>query len=552
MRRFVPSVMLAAIVGISATGCAAGGGPAGVDPSTDLGDRVLVMVPNLQGPQGERVANELRRLITATTTHAAMDAESMEAAMARYQLTPETFNEVSAFQLAPLVKAKLVSWGSVEQRGGSLNADFKFIDPATQDEIEADASAPTTQQLAAEIFSKFQQAITALSQVSACNDLVVQEQWQQALQACDAVLTTLPTNKSGLTGRGKALTGLQRWADALATYNRVLETDATNMEALLGAARAAGELDRTQDAVALYNRYIDINAATPEARMAVAGTAAQAEDFASAFEILSSQSAANRSNADYQKLLFSVAAAAGARDSTQATRYFPAALEAYQAAYPAGSEIDPQQLSNAIAISVALNRNEDAIRIAGAAAQSRPNDAAIGTLYANALRAAGRHQEAVDALNRLIAANPTAQGAHLARAQSLLELGQTDAALADLAMAAQNGQGDLAATVLIGIAQPAYAAQDWARAAQFAEPAYNYATGQLKQTAATILVFGLYQQAYALHQENLTARRPGPAREIVTMLEKVLPIAQTLSGAQIQQVITGIEGLLTYNRQVAG
>src|SRR5690606_31254335 len=138
---------------VSAAGCAAGGGPAGVDPNTDFGGRVLVMVPDLQGPQGARVANELRRLITETTTHAAMNAEAIEAGMTRYQVTPEMFDEVRARQLAPLIRARLVSWGTTTQSDGMLQADVKFIDPATGDEIEADASAANAVELASAIFT---------------------------------------------------------------------------------------------------------------------------------------------------------------------------------------------------------------------------------------------------------------------------------------------------------------------------------------------------------------------------------------------------------------
>lgn len=553
MRRFVPRVMLAAFVAVSATGCAAGA-PAGVDPTSDFGGRVLVMVPDLQGPQGARVATELRRLITASETHAAVSLDAIEAAMARYQVTPESFDEVRARQLAPLIpgRARLVSWGSVTQSGGTLNADVKFIDPATGDEIEADATGATTQEVAAGIYAKFQSAAVALGEVGACNDQVARSNWQEALRACDAVLAVLPTNMSALSGRAQALVELERWDEALATYNRLLEADPTNQQALLGAARAAGQLDRTQEALGFYNRYIDLNAATVETRMAVAGTAAQAGDFATAFELLAPQAAANRSNVDYQKLLFGVSAAAGAQDSGNSNRFYSAALDAYSAAYPAGTELDTQALNNAIAIAVALGRNDDAIRLAGAAAQSNPSDAGIVTAYAAALRAAGRHQEAVDALTRLIGANPSAAGAHLGRGLSLLELGQVEQALADFASAAQSGQGEQVSQVLFNAANAAYQAQDWPRAALLGEPAYNYATGPLKASAAQIFVYGSYQQAAALQQANQTARQAGPARQIVTILEKALPAARTLTGDNVQQLISTLEQLLAYNRQIAG
>lgn len=551
MRRFVPRVMLAATVAVSAAGCAAGGS-AGVDPNTDFGGRVLVMVPDLEGPQGARVANELRRLITETPTHAAMNASAIEAGMARYQVTEEMFDEVRARQLAPLIQARLVSWGTTAQSDGVLQADVKFIDPATGDEIEADASGASYIELAAAIFSNFQEATTALEQVGACNDQVAQSQWQQAVDACGAVLAVVPTNTTALLGSGRALAELDRHDEAFATFSRVLEADATNQNALLGAARAAGAEGRTQEAVALYNRYIDINGGSVENRLAVANTAAQDNDFASAFEIVGPEAAANRSNTQYQQFVFAVAAAAGAADSTQSTRYYTAALEAYPAAYPPSGEVDVAQLTNAIAVAVGLGRADEAIRLAGDAAQRNPNNSAVSTLHANALRAAGRHQEAIDALNRVIAADANAQGARLARGQSLLELGQTDEALADFTAAAQAGQGQQVSQILFNLANTAYTAQDFARAATFAEPAHAFADGPLKQNAATIMVYSLYQQANAIQQQNQTARQVAPAREIVGLLERALPVAQTLPAEQSAAVLPGIEALLNYNRQIAG
>lgn len=552
MRRFVPRIMLAATLVVSAAGCAAGGPPAGVDPTTDFGGRVLVMVPDLQGPQGARVANELRRLITETPTYAAMNAATIEAGMARYQVTPEMFDEIRARQLAPLIQAKLVSWGTITEENGTLQAEVKFIDPATGDEIEADASAATPTELAASIFTNFQSATQAMTQVGACTDLVAQSQWEQALAACDAVLAVVPSNKSALLGRGSALIELERFDEAFTTYSVVLETDPTHQDALLGAAKAAGKIGQTEDATALYNRFIDINQATVENRLAVANTAAQDGDFATAFALLEPEAEANRDNAQYQSFLFAVATSAGQRDSTQTTRYYTAALEAFAAANPAGSEVDPAQLSAAVAVAVGLDRTDEAIRIAGSAAQSQPNNAAVNTVYANALRAADRHQEAVDALNRVIAANPTAEGAHLSRGQSLLALGQTEAAVADFEVAAQAGQGAQVSQILFNLANTAYQAKDYATAATYAEPAHMYATGALKQNAATIMVYSMYQHAAALQAENQEARRAGPAGEIVDILERALPVAQTLPAEQGSAVIPGIETLLTYNRQIAG
>src|SRR5690554_6685953 len=102
MRRFVPRALLTAAVVVSAACSAAG---AGVDPGGDIGGRYLVMIPALEGPSGDVVANELRALVTEMATHAAINDRAVRSAMSEYDL--EELNEITARQLAQQIRAQL-------------------------------------------------------------------------------------------------------------------------------------------------------------------------------------------------------------------------------------------------------------------------------------------------------------------------------------------------------------------------------------------------------------------------------------------------------------
>src|SRR5690606_30886220 len=132
MRRFVPRALLTASVVLSAAACAASG--AGVELGGDLGGRYLVMIPALEGPSGGVVANELRALVTEMATHAAINDGEVRRVMGEYDL--EELNEITARQLAQQIQAQLVSWGTVREGGAGLQADIRFVDTRSGDQIE--------------------------------------------------------------------------------------------------------------------------------------------------------------------------------------------------------------------------------------------------------------------------------------------------------------------------------------------------------------------------------------------------------------------------------
>jgi tetratricopeptide (TPR) repeat protein len=544
MRRFVPRALLAAAVTLTAGACASGGGSAGVALGGDTGGRYLVMIPALEGPGGDRVANELRTLVTGMTTHAAINDREVRRSMSDYDLTE--LDEISARQLAQVIRARIVSWGEVRQGGAGLEADVKFIDTGSGDQIDVTGvTGGTPQELASAIFHSFTESMEGISQASFCNDYLSSDQYDRALETCDAALAIVPNSSTALYGRATALLYLDREEEALAAYEQLLEIDPTHADALLGAGLAASRLDRSQQAMGFYNRYLEINPGNVQVRMAVTNDIAQTGDYVSAYRVLATAFAENRDNEEYQRYLFSIATAAGQRlieeaDSTTAREIFGTALDAYRAGFSNGEGLEASQLRQAIAVNNALGRTEDAIRLAREGTQRFDSDPQMWSQYATVLNQARQYPEAIQALSRLIDLNPDHENAYIRRAQAYIQAGQRQQALADLDRAAQRGDRQTVANVLYSMGAEGIRSENWADAATILSSAHEYASGDLRSDISFFWGFALYRQGEAIGRANQQGAVQ-PAQRALEFFRRALPLVQSSRHAQAAQVTAGAQ-----------
>jgi tetratricopeptide (TPR) repeat protein len=542
MRRFVPRVLLTAAVAVSAAACASGGGGAGVALGGETGGRYLVMIPALEGPSGDRVANELRTLVTGMTTHAAIADRDVRKSMSDYSLTE--LDEISARQLAQVIRARIVSWGEVRPGGAGLQANIKFIDTGSGDQIDVEnVSGATPQELAANIFTSFTASMEGISQAAYCNDYLSSNQYDRALQTCDAALAIVPNSGSALYGRATALLYLEREEDALQAYNTLLEIDPTHADALLGAGLAASRLDRSQQAMGYYNRYLEINPGNVQVRMAVTNDIAQTGDYVSAFRVLETAIAENRENADFQRYLFSIATAAGQRlmesaDSVAGRQVLTTALAAYQAGFTGDDRPEAPQLRQAIAVNNLLGRTDDAIRLARQGTEQFPEDSQMWSQYATVLTSARQYPEAIRALSRLIELNPQHENAFIRRAQAYIQAGQRQQALADLDRAAQSGDRQTVATVLYGMGADGIRGENWADAATLLSSAHEYATGPLRSDISFFWGFSVYKQGEAIARTNAQGSAQ-QAQRALDFFRRAVPLLESSQHAQARQVLDG-------------
>jgi tetratricopeptide (TPR) repeat protein len=487
------------------------------------------------------------------TTHVAINDGSVKASMQEYDLTE--LNEISARQLASIIGAQLVAWGEVQPGGAGLQANVKFIDSRSGDEINIPTvSGATPPELAAAIFSDFERSVEGIRQAAFCNDYLSSSQYDQALQNCESALAIVPTSSSALYGKATALLNLDRNEDALATYNQLLQVDQSHQDALLGAGLAASRLARSEDAMGYYRRYLEINPGSADVRMTVANDIAQTGDYVSAFRVLELGLADNTENTDFQSYLFQMGAAAGralreAGDTAQAAQVLNVTVQAYEHAYGDAEEVDITVTQRVIEVLASVGRVDEALRIGDAALTRDPNNTALMSIYATALREAGRGEEEIAMLTRIIQAEPQHETAYIRRGQAHNRAGNRQQAIADLERHAAI-DANTAAAVLYNFGATAAQAQNWPVAQSFLEVAFRHASGDTRSNVAYLLAASLVQQAQAINQANASVGNPQEFQRALTLVEQAEPYLAATTSPNAAQLRTGVTALKDYLTQV--
>lgn len=543
MRRYVPRALLTAALAVSATACAAG--TATTDGGATEGGRYRVMVPDLAGPSGDRVADQLRRLIADLATHTSVSERDMRRAMGQYEI--ESLDAITARQLAQQMNYENVLWGEIEQGGAGLQADVVFVDTRSGDQIPLeDISGADANALAQAIYSSVSQAIEGIRQAAFCNDYLSSQQFDRALETCEQALAVVPNSTSALYGKATALLNLEQPAEALALYDQLLEIDPAHQDALLGAGLAASQLGESQQAMGYYNRYLEVNPGNVQVLMTVANDIAKTGDYESAYRILEPAIAENSQDADFQEYLFSIATAAGQkvqseRGDEEARPFFQTAMNAYEFAFVNGeAELDASKMRQAIAVNAAMGNEAGAMELAREATTRFADDPSIWSQYATILSDAGRDSEAVDALTRVIELDPEYENAYIRRAMARMAAGQRQQALSDLEQAAQRGDRERVANVLLSMASPAIQGNRFEEAATLLELAQNYASGQGRDQVNFFLGYSYYKQGEAIARAN-TQGTAAAAERALGFFRRALPLLQATSHAQAPQVLTATQ-----------
>jgi tetratricopeptide (TPR) repeat protein len=547
MRRFVPRALLTAAVTASAAACAAGAAGTGSQSAEggETGGRYRVLVPELAGPNGDRVADRLRDLISELPTHTAVPERDLKRAMGQYKL--ESLDEITSRQLAQQISAENVLWGEISQGGAGLEADIKFVDVRSGDEILIeDVSGADAGALAQAVYASLQQKIEGIRKAAFCNDYLSSQQFERALENCEEALAVVPTSGSALYGKATALLNLERYPESLEVYEQLLAIDPAHQDGLLGAGLAASRLEQSDRAMGYYTRYMEVNPGNVQVRMTVANDIAKTGDFVSAFHLLEPVVAENADNVDFQKYFFSVATAAGQRVEEQqgdeaARPFYLAAQNAYNVAFAAGDqELDVGTLRAVIAVNNALGEQAEALRLAQEATQAHDTVASLWSLYASVLSDAGQHGEEARALSRVAELDPDYENVYIRRGYALLRAGQRQQALQDLERAANRGNREDVAKVLYSSGAQAYQANRYGEAIDALSLANQYAAGDVKSKAQFLLGVSYYRQAEAIAKAN-TQGRAGEAQKALDLFQKALPFLQATGEPQAAQVRTAAQ-----------
>lgn len=548
MLRYVPRALLASVVALTAAACAAGEGtPASSPGGGDAGGRYRILVPafeaqGVQPRQAEGVANDLRGLIGGMATHVAVPAGELRGAMRQHSV--ENLDAITARQLAQLMNAQLVAWGSVQPGGDGLQATVTFTDVGSGDEIVVEnATGANQRQLAQSIFQNMEQQLQGLAQAAFCNEYLASQQFDRALETCDRALAIVPTSTQALYGRATALFHEEQFQESLESYQRLLEVDPTHQDGLLGAGLAASRLERGQEALGFYNRYLELNPGDVQVRMAVAGQIIDAGDVVSAFRILQPAIAENQDNIDFQQYLASVATGAGTRVAEQqgaeaAREYFQSAIGAFDRVFAVrGDSIDAAVLRQAIAVNMEVGRTADGIRLAEQATQRFPQDAAVWDVYAIAMSRANRPADEVRALTRVAEINPRHENVFIRRALAQQRAGNRQAALADFERAARDGDRALVGRAIYGMAADELRRERWAEAEGLLATAAQYAGPDIRGDIAFHRGFAAFRQGEAIARGN-TQGRAEPAQRALRFFQQSVSHLQNSQHAQTGQVLS--------------
>jgi tetratricopeptide (TPR) repeat protein len=550
MRRYVPRVLITALVAVSAAACAM---PAdeGAATGPTAGGRYRVLIPGLVGAdgnasrEGDQVAAQLRSLVANNmATHTSVSDRDMRAAMSRERVAQ--LDEFTTRQLAQLMQAELSMWGTVASGGQGLQADVQFVDVRSGDAIVLDdLTAPNPRELAQVIYAAFERSVDGIRQAAFCNDYLSSQQFERALETCDRALEIVPNSTVALYGRATALLNLDRNEDALRVYQRLLEVDPAHQDGLLGAGLAASRLDQSDVAMGFYSRYMELDPENVSVRMAVAHDIFQTGDHLSAYRMLEPAVAANADNMDFQRYYFSVAAAAGQRVQEQQGRdaarpIFTSAMRAYEIGFTGeDAEIDVNVLRQAIGVTNALGNTAEALRLAEQATQRFADDAAVWSVYGQVLSDARRHAEAVRAYDRVIQIDANYQDIYLRRAMARMEAGQRQQALADLERAAATNR-DNVARLLLRMGNEAFQARRYQEADQVLALAVQYATAETRGNANFLHGMVFYQQGDAIARAN-TQGNVARAREALGHFRRAEPLIRAGQHAQRDQVLGAIQ-----------
>jgi tetratricopeptide (TPR) repeat protein len=549
MLRDLPRAMLGAVVAVATAACAAGAGEGPASgPEGGTGGRYRILVPafeaqGVQPRQAESVANDLRNMIyNNMATHTAVPAGELTRAVRQHGV--EQLDAITARQLAQVMNAQLVAWGTVQPGGEGLMANVTFTDVGSGDQITVDnATGANPRALAQSIFADMEQQLQGLAQAAFCNEYLASQQFDRAMEVCRRAIEIVPTSTLALYGIATAHFHENNFDESLRYYRQLLEVDPTHQDGLLGAGLAASRLERGQDALGFYNRYLELNPGDVQVRMAVSGQIVEAGDVVSAFRILEPAIRDNAENLDFQQYLAQVATAAGQRvaeqqDAAAAREYYETALRAYDRVFAArGAELEAPVMRQAIAVNLELGRTDDALRLAQQATERFPEDAGTWAQFASVLNRANRTSEEIRALNRVAELDPRFENVFIRLALAQQRAGNRQQALANFERAAQVGDRALVGQAIFGMAADELRRERWAEAEGLLATAAQYAGPNIRSDISFFRGLAAFRQGERIARAN-TQGRPDPARQALQFFNQAIPHLQASNNAQAGQVLS--------------
>ena len=411
------------------------------------GGRFRVLVPNLEpqngarGDFGEDVADELRDLIDDMPTHAPVEDDEVRTALRRFRIDEDELDCVRSRQLAVQLGAELVMCGSYTPATSGNTVTASFIAARTGERFEVPPfQASRDREAAQQIFQSFNSYVAQVRQTTFCLEYLGSQQYQTALDVCGQ---SLAANDQSVTARyavARAKLGLaeekndaqeyirseaermQLLEESLSDLQRVIELNPMHQEALQSAGFVATRLGQREAGLDYYRQYLELNPGAVNVRLAIATDLSTAGNPEGALALIEQGVQVAGENVDATLFEYAGHFAIGAATAAQAmgdtlpvgsrsaSELFGVAADYYRRAIAAAGANASAPLQRNLAQALAATENyAEALSVAETALITFPDDADLLETYASLLNQAGRTEEAISTLQRLVQVKPDAQ-----------------------------------------------------------------------------------------------------------------------------------------------
>ena len=429
-------------------------------PAAATGSRFKVLVPTLEtispdqkGNFGKDVANELRKLIDRMPRHESVQKKELDESLKKYGLK-DPMTCIQARQLGVQINSELVMCGAFGGDKGNFTVDsLQFVSTKTQEAFKVQAvTAATPQEAAQKIYAQFETYVTTLQAAAFCYDYLSSQNWQSALDNCNAALKTNPNSQRALAGKAFALMQLAgppetadkaKLTEALTLYRKVLELNAVDQDALRTAGVIAARLGQNEESRNYFKQYLELNPGDIGVRLQIANEQNKAGDPEGALRVVEEGLKTDAANVDLLTWAGVFAAQAAFKaEKTPEGKLSPAGKTLLETAYNyykklfdlKNGDIEASLIPQMMTALNILERYPEAVELGRRlVADPKTNTAQILVLYSQALQNSGNVAEAVNIIDQALAKNDTAANSlklRRTKADLLIRSGNLDAAKA--------------------------------------------------------------------------------------------------------------------------
>ena len=426
---------------------------------TSAQERHSVMVTNLV-PQdganddfGRKLAEELRDHINGFVSHRAVEEKEIRDALRQYKVDMEDLDCITSLQLLVARVARIAFCGSYTEDREAKTVfvqGAQFVAPGTAPIEIAGRTWPRDAHRAAaqEIATFFEQFVTQLRNAESCREYYEREAMGEAESRCVIALNLAPDDVPVRLTYAQVLRRTDRPEQAFEEIKRVLELSPVDETALELAGYLAAKLDMPDESREYFRQLLQLDPGNVPVRVNIAYNLAQDGEPELAMALV--QEGLDIALDDVQLLLHHASFAIRAGQdrkvegqplTPEATRYYQQGLDSYRVAYEQlGAGMDGDHLMLMIAGLNEVGQPEEALAVAEESLETHGGEPRFWSMKGDILFRLDRTDEALTALDEVLARDPEYRNVRVRQGKWLLEVGREEEALPILEQVVRRGE----------------------------------------------------------------------------------------------------------------